>query len=719
MVMSTGHGPFARWGLSLLRGGNAAPLGALLLVASVGMTPGHTHAADLVITGGTITVSDAQSYENARVGAVSGDPATLVVTTPGELVTSGDLAVGGDGAGTLTMNGGRVSVGGTLSRGPAGTINLNSGGTLQIGTGGAGGVLGVSSLENNGTLVFNRSDDSTYSGSVNGSGVVIKTGAGTLTLSGANSYSGGTGILAGTVKVDAGGSISHGSAPLYVGFEGGSGALEVNGGSVTSGTGVVGYCGSGTVTVSSGTWAISGDLFVGVDGIGSATGSDDTSDDTSDDSGDLAEGVGGILTMNGGLVSVGGTLSRGTAGTINLNSGGTLQIGTGGSGGVLGVSTLENNGTLIFNRSDDSTYSGSVSGSGVVIKDGTGTLTLSGANSYSGGTTILAGTVKVDAGGSINHGSSPLYVGIEGGSGTLEVNGGSVTNGTGVVGFGGSGTATVSSGTWTTSGDLTVGLPNYSVGGFGTLNVTGGLVSVGGTLGGFGSINVTSSGAVQIGVVDGSLANSAVTVGTGGTLGGWVSIAGLVTVQADGVLSPGRFAGLDGVYAPDNCLGLLTVSEIALLPGSATVMQLVGDGAGGAGYDYDSVTISTAGGLSYGGSLDLDFGNLNDILDGTFFDLFSFTGSPIGHFAFVFTHGSGLYAGRNFSGSDGIWTSTIGNQVLTFSELSGRLTFASVIPDPRGIPEIDPATGGSAFSLVAGVLAIIEQRRRRRTSPGV
>ena len=30
------------------------------------------------------------------------------------------------------------------------------------------------------------------------------------------------------------------------------------------------------------------------------------------------------------------------------------------------------------------------------------------------------------------------------------------------------------------------------------------------------------------------------------------------------------------------------------------------------------------------------------------------------------------------------------------------------------VPEIDPATGGSALSLLAGVLAMIEQRRRRR-----
>jgi hypothetical protein len=36
-------------------------------------------------------------------------------------------------------------------------------------------------------------------------------------------------------------------------------------------------------------------------------------------------------------------------------------------------------------------------------------------------------------------------------------------------------------------------------------------------------------------------------------------------------------------------------------------------------------------------------------------------------------------------------------------------------PTPSAVPEIDPATGGSALSIVAGVLAMIEQRRRRAT----
>ncbi len=39
---------------------------------------------------------------------------------------------------------------------------------------------------------------------------------------------------------------------------------------------------------------------------------------------------------------------------------------------------------------------------------------------------------------------------------------------------------------------------------------------------------------------------------------------------------------------------------------------------------------------------------------------------------------------------------------------------AGAVAPTSSVPEIDPATGGSALSLVAGVLAMIEQRRRRR-----
>jgi fibronectin-binding autotransporter adhesin len=114
--------------------------------------------------------------------------------------------------------------------------------------------------------------------------------------------------------------------------------------------------------------------------------------------------------MSGGLVTVGGTLSQGTYGTINLNSGGTLQIGVGSTGGVLlgGTGSLVNNGTLVFNRSDASTYSGIISGTGAVTKQGAGTLTLNGANSYSGVTTISGGVLALSGTGSIGTGDLNL-----------------------------------------------------------------------------------------------------------------------------------------------------------------------------------------------------------------------------------------------------------------------------------------------------------------------
>jgi hypothetical protein len=199
-------------------------------------------------------------------------------------------------------------------------------------------------------------------------------------------------------------------------------------------------------------------------------------------------------------------------------------------------------------------------------------------------------------------------------------------------------------------------------------------------------------------LVNGSLGISAVTTGTGGTLGGSGTLGGLVTVQSGGVLSPG------------NSPGALAAAALDLQAGSTTFMEVIGSGssAGVAGTNYDQVRITTSGSLSYGGSLDLNFGNSSQFLNGTVFDLFAFTGLPIGHFSSVVSSGTGLYANSNFSRTGGTWTSRIGDQLLSFSELSGRLSISG-----SAVPEIDLATGSSALSLVAGVLAMIEQRRRR------
>lgn len=80
----------------------------------------------------------------------------------------------------------------------------------------------------------------------------------------------------------------------------------------------------------------------------------------------------------------------GASSTINLDATGTLEIGTATTGGLLlgGTGSLVNNGTLIFNRSNASAYSGDLSGSGALVEQDAGTLTLSGSNGFTGGTTL-------------------------------------------------------------------------------------------------------------------------------------------------------------------------------------------------------------------------------------------------------------------------------------------------------------------------------------------
>ncbi|TIV91831.1 MAG: hypothetical protein E5V85_30105, partial [Mesorhizobium sp.] len=106
-------------------------------------------------------------------------------------------------------------------------------------------------------------------------------------------------------------------------------------------------------------------------------------------------------------ITGGGALTKLGAGTLILTgdndygnglpvsttiSASTLQLGNGGTTGSI-TGNVANNGTLIFDRSNDMALSGAISGSGAVVQQGTGSTTLAGTNTYSGGTTISAGTL--------------------------------------------------------------------------------------------------------------------------------------------------------------------------------------------------------------------------------------------------------------------------------------------------------------------------------------
>ncbi len=145
------------------------------------------------------------------------------------------------GSGTQTLTGTNTYTGGT-------TINF---GTLSIGAGGATGSV-VGNIANNAALVFNRSNDITYSGVLSGGGSVDKQGAGTLTLSGTSTLTGTTTVSAGTLSLT-------GTLP---------GAIDVKSGATLLGssTGIAGGVtieSGGTLSAASGTYFQMGGLSFG------------------------------------------------------------------------------------------------------------------------------------------------------------------------------------------------------------------------------------------------------------------------------------------------------------------------------------------------------------------------------------------------------------------------------------------------------------------------
>lgn len=405
-------------------------LSACLLFAGVWMqTPAvaATTTYTSAWAGGTIAPGDTAILDNSA--SITGDVEangllqfnqTTALTMSTTLSGTGGLALTNTGTFILTgltSGTGRFDLGITASNG---ALSIGATGTnpLIVGNAGTGSlsVAGGSVRNGAGYLGFNAGStgtaivtSGTWSNAVGTSGRILyvgHSGTGVLEVSGGfvtNSigYLGTNAGGVGSATVSSGTWNNRGS--LYVGGSvggtGGVGTLTVNGGNVTS---TFGYIGSnatalGTVTVTSGTWTNSVNLNVGTSGTGTLT----------------ISGTSGT----GGLVIVGGILSKGTAGTIDLNAGGTLQIGTGTTTGVLGTD-LVNNGALVFNRIGSGTVAASISGNGSLTTRGAATLRFSGTSNYTGATVIDDGSFLVNGGlgdtaVSVNAG------GLLGGSGTI------------------------------------------------------------------------------------------------------------------------------------------------------------------------------------------------------------------------------------------------------------------------------------------------------------
>jgi autotransporter-associated beta strand protein len=206
-------------------------------------------------------------------------------------------------------------------------------------------------------------------------------------------------------------------------FSGVAGAVTVAAGGTTVARGLAfnadGYSleGPGTVTLSGATDAAN-DVYVGP-GV-TAT-------------------VAGSLTAATGFTKSGpGTLVvTGTATGATTIARGVLQVGDGGAAGVLATATVINNGELEFNRFDEHSFAGSISGAGSLYVTGTGRTTLSGAGSYSGDTGILSpGTLAIGSGEAVA-GSFRVNTGIDGTFDVTAVPGGYTVPGSQTIAGGG------------------------------------------------------------------------------------------------------------------------------------------------------------------------------------------------------------------------------------------------------------------------------------------
>ncbi|QBH97054.1 autotransporter outer membrane beta-barrel domain-containing protein [Limnobaculum zhutongyuii] len=316
------------------------------------------------------------------------------------------------------------------------TLNLNSLAQQANNLSGTGHIiLGTA------TLTASNSVDTIFGGNIDGSGSLIKLGTGTLTLSGTNSYSDGTTINAGRLKVTQGEALGTGditnNASLELNFASDSvlnNVLNGTGDLVKTGDGKATLTGVGSsqnnIDINDGTLTLAlGDVFSAGD-LNTADGAiidvdvilaDQTGPFTSNWDGKslTKEGLGllqlssvntytGSTLINAGMLRAGIANAFTSSSNVNIASDATLDLNNLAqqANNLTGTGHITlGSGALTANNLSNTTFSGDISGSGSLIKTGTGVLTLSGLSNYSGGTVINTGTLKVTQGGVTGSGS--------------------------------------------------------------------------------------------------------------------------------------------------------------------------------------------------------------------------------------------------------------------------------------------------------------------------
>ena len=403
---------------------------------------------------------------------------------------------------------GDVAVGGTLNlAGYSETINgLSGSGIVDAGWGFNPVVFTVGANDATGSFT------GTLRNTVGTLGL-IKVGAGTLSLSGTNTYVGGTTLAGGRLDLGSAGALGTTGAITFAGgtlaytgstidlsarfaqTPGTAFKIDVDGSDVTFATPLTAADGSltkggfGTLilgaanTFSAGATLAGGTLELGVAGALGSAGTIAFSGgalrysaaDATDYSARFSAAAGQqvavdtnsqSVTFASALVSNTGSLAKSGLGTLTLTAantysgdtavtGGTLAIGSGGTVGSVGAGSVDvaSGGTLAFNRSDNygGDFASTIFGGGDVNLV-QGSLTLSGLNSYSGSTTVAGGTLRATNEQSLGQNFTASGLSLAGGGLQLAADLGTVFGPFGL----GMGT-TISANTTITSDRLTAG----------------------------------------------------------------------------------------------------------------------------------------------------------------------------------------------------------------------------------------------------------------------
>ena len=439
-------------GAGSLAGGNGGNGGIGLSASTSSFT---INAAVLGGAGGT---GGAGGFNNPNqinnVGGTGGSGGAAIAGSNLSLLFNAGIAGGNGGAGGAGVNGpatnGANGVGAAAVIGSG--LSLVSNSTIVGGLGGDGitranaitftggsnvmtfgnaasGVTGNISVT--GSLTFAQPADSALTQAITGTGSIAKTGAGVLSLSGTNTYSGGTTITAGKLAVTDDANLGNVAGGLI--FNGGTLRTSTGGGpTVAIARAVTLQTGRGTVETT-----IATILGGNIDGAGGLT-----------KTGTALLSLSGTNNYTGATNVTSGQLQSDSAGAFSASSAFTVAAGAvielrglnqtiGSLAGAGEVRNFNVAAAVLTTGADNTstTFSGIISGANGTLsltKVGTGTQTLSGINTYIGATTISGGTLAVN--GSIA--SSSLTTvnagGTLGGTGTVgntTINGGALAPG--------------------------------------------------------------------------------------------------------------------------------------------------------------------------------------------------------------------------------------------------------------------------------------------------